>query len=411
MLYKTSKRSENRALRLQRLQQDLEEMEKLHDLAHSAIRFIAEGKVSSAPDFYSVELSIKSFIDITSYGVPIDCNRFKMEICLPSGYPKQNPECKVYPAPFHPHFKRFTRFGSRGYGMWIKPHNQDEGLGSLVLRIVRSLQFEPSFIDINETTIGNQEALEWYSYWISFFNQNVRSWFPTDKTDLPDTLSSSHKRFDFELNGGSSRGQRGNRFAVTTRKAFQIIDSTPPYEPAIATLPEHRELYPSDFRGAGDTVRLYIQNRAMSEIFKHISWGKVVPENQVEQGGILLGHAYRDEVSGTTFGIVDDAIAGNSATGTSTYLEMGHATWKKMIDQVDAMLVPNSGREVQIIGWYHTHPNQLDVFMSGTDTGTQKRFFCNDWQFAIVLNPHRKMWRAFHGKNAEECRGYVSTDS
>ena len=88
---------------------------------------------------------------------------------------------------------------------------------------------------------------------------------------------------------------------------------------------------------------------------------------------------------------------------------MNHATWKKMIDRVDMMLDSNPNKDLQIIGWYHTHPNQLDVFMSETDVGTQMRFFSNDWQFAIVLNPHKKLWRAFHGKNAEECKGFLIT--
>lgn len=45
--------------------------------------------------------------------------------------------------------------------------------------------------------------------------------------------------------------------------------------------------------------------------------------------------------------------------------------------------------------------------MSGTDRTTQQRLFGNDWQFAIVLNPHKKIWRAFYGANSSGCRGYV----
>ena len=74
------------------------------------------------------------------------------------------------------------------------------------------------------------------------------------------------------------------------------------------------------------------------------------------------------------YGVVDDAISGDLASGSSTYLEMGHSTWKKMIDELDKIRFSSSSGNAQIIGWYHTHPNELDVFMSGTDKGTQSRF-------------------------------------
>jgi hypothetical protein len=33
--------------------------------------------------------------------------------------------------------------------------------------------------------------------------------------------------------------------------------------------------------------------------------------------------------------------------------------------------------------------------------------FGNDWHFAVVLNPQRRVWRVFHGKAAIECPGHV----
>lgn len=62
---------------------------------------------------------------------------------------------------------------------------------------------------------------------------------------------------------------------------------------------------------------------------------------------------------------------------------------------------------MRVIGWYHTHPNNLGVFMSGTDQRTQATFFSANWQFAIVLNPHRLQWKAFAGEQATECPGFV----
>jgi proteasome lid subunit RPN8/RPN11 len=99
-----------------------------------------------------------------------------------------------------------------------------------------------------------------------------------------------------------------------------------------------------------------------------------------------------------------------SAKGSSVHLEMTHDTWKEMLDSADKLLEQSPQRELQIIGWYHTHPNGLQVFMSGTDRDTQSRMFAHDWQFAVVLNPQKQRWRAFFGHTARECKGYVIAD-
>ena len=144
----------------------------------------------------------------------------------------------------------------------------------------------------------------------------------------------------------------------------------------------------------------------MKEIKKHILWGKKVKENQVEQGGILIGKVIKCERK-INYGIVENAIPGTLAKGTSAYLEMNHKTWKEMIDEVDKIIDDHPKEQLQIIGWYHTHPNNLSIFMSGTDRNTQCSFFPNHWQFAVVLNPHKKIWGAFYGKDSKKCNGFI----
>jgi proteasome lid subunit RPN8/RPN11 len=401
-----------------RLQQDLTELEKLQNLIPSVIRFITQSKDPTAPDSYDIEIGVTSFIEVARHGIPKSCEHFKMKIKLPIDYPyRALPDCRIYPAPFHPHVKKLLFPSTSSYGVWIEPRSNkhNEGLGTLVLRIAHSLQFDEKYIDVNPSRIGNPEALEWYRYWRDFFKQNLKSWFPTGKTVLPETIPFIQKKFDVEpksFNVGTDAARRENRFAVAstspTRKTFQIVESTLPYEPTPATVPNYSELQPSNFQGTHKTHCFYIKPKAIKKIFEHISWGnKHTRTNKVEQGGIMLGHSHRDEETGIIFGVVEDSIAGDSATGTSASLEMGHTTWKEMIDRVDSMLEETPSDDLQIIGWYHTHPNTLDVFMSGTDKGTQMRFFSNEWQFAIVLNPHKQIWRAFYGKHAEECEGFI----
>lgn len=184
------------------------------------------------------------------------------------------------------------------------------------------------------------------------------------------------------------------------KKTFKIIECTPIYQPQEKPKPKF-EVHP--YLNSCDTCEtheLYITPKARKTIFDHIGWGNWTFNNKVEQGGILLGHVYRDSRDNITYGIVERAIAGQSARGTSAHLEMDHETWKKMIDEVDTVYAEQN---LQIIGWYHTHPDWLDVFMSATDKATQCQLFSNDWQFALVLNPHKCTYRAFHGKDSEEC--------
>jgi hypothetical protein len=194
------------------------------------------------------------------------------------------------------------------------------------------------------------------------------------------------------------------------RKKFEIISDEPPYQPHERVMPSFKtiERLGSNCETAEPMGhRLYISKEAMSHIGSHIGWGKMTQHNCIEQGGILLGQVFRDSVNGVTYGVADVAVAALSARGSSVHLEMTHDTWKEMLASVDQLLEQSPQRDLQVIGWYHTHPNGLQVYMSGIDRETQGRLFAHDWQFAVVLNPQKERWRAFFGHAAQECQGYV----
>jgi proteasome lid subunit RPN8/RPN11 len=130
-----------------------------------------------------------------------------------------------------------------------------------------------------------------------------------------------------------------------------------------------------------------------------------------EQGGLLLGNVFYDHDLNNYHGIVQKAIPGDSAKGSAVYLQMGHDTWSEMMHKIDKIQEEEKELNLRVIGWYHTHPNELNVFMSGTDMNTQQKFFNEDWHFAIVLNPHRQIWKVFSGKDASVCRGYFLSES
>jgi len=109
------------------------------------------------------------------------------------------------------------------------------------------------------------------------------------------------------------------------------------------------------------------------------------------------------------YGVVHSVVAGDLAKGSGAYLLMDHETWKSMLDRADRLNEALGQDAMRVVGWYHTHPNELSVFLSGTDRATQARMFSRPWQFAVVLNPQKEIWRVFHGAESIECVGYLES--
>ncbi|MEM6297714.1 MAG: Mov34/MPN/PAD-1 family protein [Bacteroidota bacterium] len=189
---------------------------------------------------------------------------------------------------------------------------------------------------------------------------------------------------------------------------FKIEAISDSYVPKEKSEPEqmlNTELTAKLDKGHDKSRKIYLTPQSVTQIFTHIGWGTKTKQNVVEQGGILIGEVLFDPKTKTQYGIVREAIAGKQARGTSAYLEMNHAVWKAMVDRADEIIDARPEDNWQIIGWYHTHPNDLSVFFSATDLGTQRTVFREPWHYALVFNPHKKIWKAFYGENAHPCVG------
>jgi proteasome lid subunit RPN8/RPN11 len=144
---------------------------------------------------------------------------------------------------------------------------------------------------------------------------------------------------------------------------------------------------------------LYIDMLAMQTMREHICWDRSTPENRVEQGGLLVGEIV-DGPSRQTTAVVTDTLRALGTRGSAAYVKFDHHIWLRMFDEFDRLV--QSGRIKQnrkIIGWYHTHPN-MNVFMSGTDMGTQRAIFGQPWNYALVLNPQQRLCACFRGEAA-----------
>jgi proteasome lid subunit RPN8/RPN11 len=99
-----------------------------------------------------------------------------------------------------------------------------------------------------------------------------------------------------------------------------------------------------------------------------------------EVGGILLGTTTGD---GSLIKVSHIAI-GRDEDSSPVHYKFSYSVWDDLIDQMEDMS-KQSGEELLLVGWYHTHPN-MAVFLSRYDLRTHRDFH-RPYQFALVLAP------------------------
>jgi ubiquitin-protein ligase len=118
-------------------------------------------------------------------------NEHVLEVLLSPSHPDSPPLVTMISNPviFHPHWYTNNRYcyGSYSY---------EESLGTFVIRMIKSLQFNPNYI--NEKSPANRSALGWYKS-----NKHLT---PCDKQLLPDPSRTS-KTFTFNDTQNSSQGK------------------------------------------------------------------------------------------------------------------------------------------------------------------------------------------------------------
>lgn len=312
--------------------------------------------------------------------------------------------------PFHPHFRIVTNLISKPYAKWVDYLNQDRNMVSILRRMILSLQYNKGYIDPKAKNIGNKEAKIWYLE----EQYSLSNKFPTDFF--------LHNPFNDVSELNITHTETPKKKIQIQPKKFNVKDETPKkkkFKINEETKYNLESKLESDFNfdydetlnsiiNSSSRTKLYISSKAKKQIFEHIKWGNLqTPKNKNEQGGILLGKVYFDKSENFQFGIVEQVVYSEKTKGSSVYLEMNHEVWSQMLNDADEIIDNNQNGNIQVVGWYHTHPNNLDVFMSGTDMNTQQRFFNQSWHYAIVLNPHKQIWKAFFGVEAKECQGYI----
>lgn len=152
---------------------------------------------------------------------------------------------------------------------------------------------------------------------------------------------------------------------------------------------------------------LYVLPSAFSELNQQICWGKQTRINSREQGGILVGNVFKDINTQLVCGVVHHVIP-STKPGNANYIQFTHEDWILMYKEFGDKYSPveEDERRLNVIGWYHTHPN-MPVKMSEIDRHTHIGFFSEAWQFSIILNPQRGTWAVFNGNECKNCNGYI----
>ncbi len=154
--------------------------------------------------------------------------------------------------------------------------------------------------------------------------------------------------------------------------------------------------------------RIYISAKARALLFKEINWGTSEIINSYEEGGLLIGKSYfNNNDEKFYYSIVTSIIPALVEEKSMNEKKYGFDSWQTMLSKLD---IYNKDKTIEnrehIIGWYHTHKGIRSVYMSEKDMDMQKMFPLQ-WQFGIVLNPQKQIWRAFNGENAHKCQGFM----
>lgn len=166
------------------------------------------------------------------------------------------------------------------------------------------------------------------------------------------------------------------------------------------------------------TPRLLVFNpHASKRIREYIGWLRTdFPENRREQGGLLIGKYTADEEGNPYQAEVMDVLLAKTEHRFPGYIEWDamegirlQQEFFKLKEDLETEK-PEEAENLKIIGWWHTHPNKLPVWMSATDMETQRLEYYKPEKYSVVLNPHTGIWRAYAGRDAEEVPAIMLLD-
>ena len=127
----------------------------------------------------------------------------------------------------------------------------------------------------------------------------------------------------------------------------------------------------------------YLDSRVLDKLERHFA---LAAEKNLEAMGLLAGRVCRWK--GADYVLVDEYLTSrNAATPVSVRFE------RAGLAELVSGLVEKGGKRI-IVGWAHSHPG-YGCFLSQTDLDTQRAFFGEPFNVALVVDPLRKEKKFF----------------
>jgi proteasome lid subunit RPN8/RPN11 len=145
-------------------------------------------------------------------------------------------------------------------------------------------------------------------------------------------------------------------------------------------------------RPADDDLPIFVDLDAIREMEDH-----ALSDTSVELGGVMLGGQHEDE-DGKPFVFVTDALRAKHYKSTRGRFKFTHDTWQEITRQRDEF-----PEELQMVGWYHTHPG-WGVFLSDLDSFICNNFFNRPLDLALVIDPCQDHRGFFQWTGGQESR-------
>ena len=161
---------------------------------------------------------------------------------------------------------------------------------------------------------------------------------------------------------------------------------------------------------------LMFRSEATEAIREYFGVGRFdYPANRVEQGGLLVGYDIQNR-PGAVQTIVTHFFPAYNCVGTATSLDWpameGIRLQRQYFETQEALQEkrPKLAERLRIVGWIHSHPNTLPVFISGTDMQNIRDNYNRYDQFSVVLNPHMECWKVYLGPDILEVPAIMHVD-
>jgi proteasome lid subunit RPN8/RPN11 len=164
------------------------------------------------------------------------------------------------------------------------------------------------------------------------------------------------------------------------RIRIQPIETPKPNLASIPVTSAQRWYSPFDDDGLETSIKVFVTQPAYARMVVHAA-----SEMEEETGGILVGQWCADIDTEEQFIVIENALPARYTRQGSVFLTFTQDTIVDIHEKIEKRY---PGK--QIVGWYHTHP-KMGIFLSRYDTWLHNNFFPEQWQVALVIEPHKKL--------------------